>query len=69
MASTTYIVTIFIHINAPGVIHFEEVQENIKDKKTQISNPVAMGDNNILRVLYNLHLNCQNAQLHENLKN
>ena len=39
--------TVFIHINAPGVMHFSKGGGGaiITDKKNQLSSPVAMGDN------------------------
>ena len=41
--------TVFIRINAPGAMHFSKGGATITDTKTQLSSPVAMGDNGHLQ--------------------
>ena len=46
--------TVFIRINAPGVMHFSKGEAIIKDKKNQLSSPVAMGGNGSFTALISL---------------
>ena len=52
--SSCYTDTVFIHINAPGAMHFSKGGGGggaiiIYKKKNQLSSPVAMGDNGHLQ--------------------